>query len=162
MCPIAAEHYWIVTRFTMILAPKVAAFAAVSVQIPLVLSDDTEPEPDLLVVRLRDGQLSKDLPTPQHALLLIEVYDSTLAFDRNVKRRHYAAAGVPEVWIVNIPEETVERHAQPQAGKYASVVIHSAGAELRSTLVAEAKVRVDDLFEPPTDEVATEGPGTLQ
>ena len=147
MSPIGGEHAWIVNRLNMILAPALAARATVSVQNPVVLSDDTEPQPDVLVHRQR----KRTHPQPEHALLLIEVSDSTLAFDRNIKLRRYAETGVPEVWIVNIPEQVVEQYYGPQPGQYETRFVHTVGGEVQSTLLAEARVRVADLFEVPAE-----------
>jgi Uma2 family endonuclease len=83
----------------------------VRIQLPLALTDDSEPEPDIAIVSgsIRDYRDAH----PESALLLIEVSDSTLAFDRHVKASLYARAGVPEYWIVNLIESVVEIYREP-------------------------------------------------
>jgi Uma2 family endonuclease len=80
-------------------------------QLPLALGDDSEPEPDVAVVHgsMRDYRDEH----PHSALLIVEVSDSTLAFDRHVKASLYARAGVPEYWVVNLVESVVEIYREP-------------------------------------------------
>jgi Uma2 family endonuclease len=90
--------------------------AIVSVQNPVRLNGHTEPQPDLTVIRPRDH--TESLPFPEDVLLLIEVSDTTLAYDRGVKLPLYARAGIGEVWIVDLPAETIERYTDPSANGY--------------------------------------------
>jgi Uma2 family endonuclease len=78
---------------------------------------DSEPEPDLALVRGPARRYGESHPTPREIALLIEVADSTLAYDREQKGRVYARARIPVYWIVNIPEARVEVSTQPRAGK---------------------------------------------
>src|SRR5688572_32562585 len=93
--------------------------AVVSVQNPVRLNEHTEPQPDLAVIRPSDYRLS--LPEPEDVLLLIEVSDTTLAYDRGLKLQLYARAGIVEVWIVNLPAETIERYTEPSGDDYQRV-----------------------------------------
>lgn len=87
------------------------------VQSPLALSDDSEPEPDIAVVPAGDYRQAH----PRSALLIVEVSDTSLDKDRGVKTALYATAGVPEFWLVNLPERIVEVHRQPSAGRYDTI-----------------------------------------
>jgi Uma2 family endonuclease len=78
----------------------------VSVQGPLRLNDNSEPEPDLVLVRPTDD--ADRVPRASEALLVIEVADTTLATDRAEKVPRYAAAGVPETWVVALPEGVLD------------------------------------------------------
>lgn len=85
----------------------------VRVQLPIALEPDSEPEPDLTVVvgsprDYRDAH-------PQTAVLIVEVTDTTLPYDREHKARLYAKAGIPEYWIVNLPDRCLEIHRDPEA-----------------------------------------------
>ena len=81
--------------------------ALLYVQAPITLADDTEPEPDLALVEYREDEYPEGHPTPGDVLLLIEVSDTTLGIDKSIKLPRYAAAGIPEVWIVNLVDNTV-------------------------------------------------------
>ena len=92
----------------------------VRAQLPLALDDDSEPEPDLAVVRgdIRDYVANH----PATAVLIVEVAHSTLDYDRRRKARIYARAGIPEYWIVNVLERVVEVYREPRPnGTYADV-----------------------------------------
>jgi Uma2 family endonuclease len=90
--------------------------AIVSVQNPVRLNEYNEPQPDLTVIRPRDYRES--LPIPEDVLLLVEVSDTTLAYDRGVKLPLYARARIREVWIVDLPGETIERYINPSEEGY--------------------------------------------
>jgi Uma2 family endonuclease len=112
-------------------------------QAPLAVSADSEPEPDLAVVAgsIRDHVNAH----PSTALLVIEISDTTLAFDRSVKKRLYARAGIPEYWIVNLVERKVEVHREPEGDEYTRS-FHAKPGERVSPLGATAEVAVDDLL----------------
>ena len=84
--------------------------AWVRTQLPIILSDDSEPEPDISIV---PGQRNQYRDHPRDVLLVIEISDSTLSFDRTEKLMAYAAAGIPEYWIVNLVNEQIEVYRQP-------------------------------------------------
>ena len=86
------------------------------VQLPLDLSANSQPEPDLAVV-LRDPGHFKSHPS--QALLVVEVADSTLDYDRETKKHLYLGAGIPEYWIVNVRERTVEVYREDGDRVYA-------------------------------------------
>lgn len=93
-------------------------------QNPIVLSEYGEPQPDLALLReVPPGRL----PNPEEVLLLIESSDTTLSYDKNVKLPRYARAGIPEFWIVDLQNDTVEVHASPKDGRYGVVRRYSRG-----------------------------------
>ncbi len=119
-----------------------------SVQNPLRLDDGTEPEPD--VVLLRPDSEARGMPRPPDALLVVEVADATLEYDRRVKAPRYARASVPELWIVVLEDRSVEVHRQPGPDGYAHV--QTVGEEEAlgvEALPAVAPVPVRDLLPPP-------------
>jgi Uma2 family endonuclease len=83
----------------------------VSVQLPVSLDDESEPEPDLTVVPGRPADYR--LAHPTHPVLAIEVAESSLAFDREHKGSLYARAGIPEYWIVNLVDRVLEVYRDP-------------------------------------------------
>jgi Uma2 family endonuclease len=74
----------------------------VAVGNPIQLDDLSESQPDFTVLKPRDDDYRRAMPRPDEVLLIIEVADSSLAYDRNVKRSLYARHGIPEFWIVNL------------------------------------------------------------
>ena len=94
-----------------------AAFAnqsVISIQLPIVLDDNSEPEPDAMLTRGVDADYDNRHPAPDDVLLALEVSDSTLAFDRREKASAYARANIVEYWILNVPERQLEIHRGPQ------------------------------------------------
>ena len=87
--------------------------ALLRVQEPIILSDDTEPEPDLALVKYREDEYSGGHPTSDDVLLVIEVSDTTLGTDKRLKLPRYAASGIPEVWIANLVDDSVEVYREP-------------------------------------------------
>jgi Uma2 family endonuclease len=144
MTSIGTRHFSCVNRLNRMLVMNVGDEAIVSVQNPVRLNDYNEPQPDLTVIRPRDYRES--LPMPEDVLLLIEVSDTTLAYDRGVKLPLYARTGVGEVWIVNLPVETVERYTGPSADGYRHADQKGRGQTLESTALPGLLPSVDELF----------------
>lgn len=123
----------------------------VRVQLPLVLGDESEPEPDIALV---SGEIRDHLAAhPSTALLVVEVADSSLAFDRTTKASLYAAAGIPEYWIVNLLDRVLEVHRepapmaeQPFGHHYRSVTRHSADEPIAPLAAPGAAIRISDLI----------------
>ena len=121
MSPVGPKHIRCIIKLDNLLHRRIVSSDAldlfVSVQNPVRLNIHSEPEPDVALLRLPDGPLGT--PVPDDVLLLIEVADTSLAQDREVKLPRYAAAGIPEVWIVALEEEHVEVYRRPEAKGYA-------------------------------------------
>lgn len=116
----------------------------VRAQLPLALGPDSEPEPDVAVV---PGKLEDYFSAhPTTAVMIVEVADSSLLHDRKRKKRLYARAGIPEYWLVNLVDGSVEVYRTPQDGVYTQSAILR-GEDLVSPLERpEASIRVADLL----------------
>ncbi len=117
-----------------------------SVQNPVRLDNYNEPQPDLAVLAWRDDDYVDWTPTATDVLLLIEVADSSLDYDRNEKLPRYAAAGVPEVWLVDLVHQIVEQHTEPRADHYHVVRLCEHGDVLRAEQANAVTVAVEQLF----------------
>ncbi len=144
MTAIGTRHFVCVNGLNRLLMRSVGDEAIVSVQNPVRLNEYNEPQPDLTVIRPRDYRIS--LPTPEDVLLLIEVSDTTLPYDRNVKLPLYARSGIREVWIVNLPDETIERHTDPSAQGYRSLERARRGEKIVSIALPDLALAVDDVL----------------
>lgn len=114
MVPIGTVHSGKTIRLTSLFARAVAdKLVLVSVQGPLRLDSFNEPEPDLIVLRPRADHYQASHPSAADVLLVIEVADSSLAYDRSVKVPLYASFGIPELWIVDVTDKAVELFAEP-------------------------------------------------
>ena len=130
MAAIGTRHFSCVNKLNRLLVMNVGNEAIVSVQNPVRLNEHTEPQPDLTVIRTRD--YTRSLPVSEDVLLLIEVSDTTLAYDRSIKLRLYARVGMEEVWIVNLSAEIIERYTEPSANGYQRTEHKHRGQTLQS------------------------------
>jgi Uma2 family endonuclease len=118
MTPIGSPHAGRIKRLTRLLAQAVGDQAILAVQDPVVLGDYSEPEPDLALLRPRADFYTDSHPQASDVLLLIEVADTSLRIDRDIKVPLYARHGIPEVWILAIDDRQLLRFALPEQGIY--------------------------------------------
>ena len=144
MAAIGTRHFSCVNRLTRLLVMGVGDAAVVSVQNPVRLNEHTEPQPDITVIRPRD--YTESLPLPRDVLLLIEVSDTTLAYDRNLKLPLYARAGIGEVWIVDLQARTIEQHTDPSDESYRRLVRKRGGQMLLPAALPGLTPIVDEIF----------------
>ena len=121
MTPIGARHAGRVNYLTKTLVDLVGDDGIVAVQNPLTLGSRSQPQPDLLVATHHPEFYGKRLPPPADVLLLIEVADSSVDYDRDVKIPLYARAGIPEVWLVDLSGDGLEVYREPAAEGYRDV-----------------------------------------
>ena len=129
-------------EITELLTVALAGRAAVRIQLPLALSEESEPEPDVAIVPAGDY----DEAHPGTALLVIEVAHASLAKDSSLKAELYAAAGIPEYWVVDIPHRVVQVHAAPAAGRYQEGATRRPGEGLRPRLLPDLEIAVSDVL----------------
>jgi len=116
MAPMGSRHADVVSELSSRLVAAVGRDARVRCQLPITLDEYSEPEPDVVVVKPR--RYAARHPAPEDVLLLIEVSDSSLAFDRSVKLPLYARHGIPDVWIVDLSTNQIYAHRDPRDGRY--------------------------------------------
>jgi Uma2 family endonuclease len=109
----------------------------IGVQDPIQLGENSEPQPDISVLRWRADRYAHAHPTPADVLLVVEVADSTVRRDRKSKLPLYARAGIPEAWLVNIPDRRVELHAEPVNGAYQVVRVYQRGETVQAHTLPE-------------------------
>ncbi len=119
MAPIGEHHAFSVDWVNEALIFPLQRRAVVRIQNPLHIDDQSMLQPDLMLLERRDDFYRHGHPAPEEVLLLIEVSDSTVDYDRNEKLPRYAEAGIPEVWIVNLRDRRVESYTEPDGSQYA-------------------------------------------
>ncbi len=144
LSPQGEPHVFSVTRLNKLLVRALGDRAEIRVQAPFGASDVSEPEPDLAVVP--PGEYLDQHPS--RAFLLIEVADSSLQDDRRIKGPLYAAAGVPEYWLVDLAGGAVEVHRDPRGDAYANVTRHARGAILAVPGFDDVLVPVSEILPP--------------
>ena len=118
MAPIGSRHAGAVKILNRLLGGLVGDRAIVSVQDPLVVGERSALQPDLALLEPRADSYSGAHPTPGDVLLVVEVADTTLAFDLGTKVPLYARFGVPEVWVIDLQERAVRVFRDSSASGY--------------------------------------------
>jgi Uma2 family endonuclease len=121
MSPAGRRHQAFVDNLCQLLVLRLAGRAIVSVQNPVVLSEDTEPQPDLKILRRRPVPYKEREAYADDVALLIEVADSSLRYDRSTKLALYAEVRIPEYWVVDCNAESIEIHRTPDGDRYRDV-----------------------------------------
>jgi Uma2 family endonuclease len=146
MSPIGERHAACVDALSELLRERLRRSVNVRAQNPIRLDDYSEPQPDIAVLKRRDDFYRHAHPRPEDVLVVIEVSDSTLELDRKVKVPLYAGAGIPEAWVVNLPEERVEVYSDPAGGEYRTVRSYARRQKLQSHTVAALRLSVSKVL----------------
>lgn len=144
MSPMDAKHATGIQLVLQMLHSVASTSVVIRVQLPLALSVDSEPEPDLAVVAGKPRDYSDEHPTT--AALVVEVSHASLRFDQTSKRRLYADHGIPEYWILNLQEQRLEVHQNPADGDYTDVDVYAADAFFSSSAFPDESIAVGDLL----------------
>lgn len=142
MSPIGFNHAGHLRRINTVFTFLVADKAVVSIQSPVQLGDLSEPEPDFALLRPEPSFYSTRHPNAADVLLLVEVSDSTLRFDRNQKLRLYASHNISEYWIVNLIDNCLEVYRQPQDGDYLQKIVFGKSDSLDLVGLPEIRIEV--------------------
>lgn len=127
MAPIGSRHAGTVSALNDVLAMALHGRAIVAVQSPVTLSDQSEPQPDVAILKFREDYYRSAHPGPADVLLLIEVADTSAAYDRGIKVDLYARHGIPEAWLVDLLTMRLEVYHGPEAGEYRHVDYYRSG-----------------------------------
>jgi Uma2 family endonuclease len=142
-------HADVIGRLTTLLA-SLFGIDCLRPQFPMMVSGDTnEPEPDMAVTEQPRITYRGRHPNAQEMLLVVEVADTSLNLDLNIKARLYALAGVPDYWIVDIPGRCLHIYRDPTPDGYRSVTVHTESETVSLLLRPEVSVRVADLLPDP-------------
>lgn len=146
MAPIGSLHGGLVSRLTRLLVERAAGRAIVSPRNSVILGEFTEPQPDLAVLKWRDDDYMAAVPVAADTLLVIEVADSSLRYDRDVKLRFYAESGVPEFWIVDAHRRRLLVHREPADRSYRSARTLGEGDAVSCAALPQLRIEVSELF----------------
>ncbi len=152
MSPIGSHHASCVKRLNRIFSQMLPTDVLISVQDPIVLSEYSEPQPDVALLRMRPDYYATSHPQAADVLLIIEVADSTIATDRVWKVPMYAAVGIGEVWLVDLVDERLLVYRQPLPAKrrYQEVNTLTKGDHIMVASLPNLTVSVDAILPPTT------------
>jgi len=146
MRPIGVAHASAVDRAAHTLMRSVAGRAIVRVQNPIRVDAFSEPQPDITLLRPRDDFYRRAHPGPADILLVIEIADSSLRYDRHIKAPLYARHRIVQYWLVDLAAGTVTSYASPEGAAYQAVAVHARGEILAPIALPDCPLTVDDLI----------------
>lgn len=130
-----SSHSGTVTLLNRLLGKILGDDFIISIHHPVELNRYSEPEPDLMILNHREDFFTKSHPQPDDVILLIEVADSSQEKDREIKLPLYAAAGIEEVWIVNLQDQQIEVSTEPNEKGYSNIHIYRKGDRIQHELI---------------------------
>jgi Uma2 family endonuclease len=147
MPPIGSGHASVVMIFIHLFTRAVGDLAIVGAQTPIILGEESEPQPDIVLLKPRNNFYASSHPTPEDVLLLIEVADSSTRYDRSIKIPLYARYCIPEVWLIDLPHKRLEvyRHPKPEYAVYERLEQYYEGS-VSPQLLPNVAINVADLF----------------
>lgn len=146
MAPIGSRHGGLVNRLARLRFVTVGRSAIVSIQDPVVLAPHSQPRPDLALLRLRADDDMDSHPTAADVWLIVEVADSTLAYDCTIKLPLYARHGIPEVWLIDAATRRLLRDQQPKDSLWQSSDELSAQDSVAPLMLPGQTLRLAELF----------------
>ncbi len=146
--PTGRAHAGCVKSLAELLRDVLGKSVTHSVQDPVWLDEYNQPIPDIAILNRRDDFYRRKAPTAEDVLVLIEVCDSSLDYDRNRKIPLYAEANIPEVWLVNLQTSSIEMHSQPRGYSYSIVKVFRRDEIITSEKIPVLSFTAGDIFEP--------------
>lgn len=147
MSPIGAPHSGCLGKWTMLFVPRLVGRAIVWIQTNIRLGRYSQPEPDMVILRPRGDYYKGSLPSSADVLLLVEVAETSLKYDRSVKRALYASAGIAEYWIVDVAGRSIEVYRSPGPSGYAVCERRAPGERIAPQAFPDVEHEVSQLLD---------------
>jgi Uma2 family endonuclease len=146
MTAIGRQHATYVRRLNRLLSTKFSDVVLLDVQNPVTLAGHSEPQPDAVLLKPKPDDYLSGHPTPEDVLLLVEVSDSSLAFDREVKVPLYARPGIREVWLVDVEEQSFTIYRGPTPSGYTISFVLRRGDRIAPLAFPDRDIAIDDIL----------------
>ena len=146
MSPIGDHHIGCVNRAITFFVEAFGRRAVVSPQNPVQLSDWTEPQPDVVVLKPRPDFYNGKRPVSSDVLFAVEIADSSLAYDRNIKAPRFAAAEIPEIWIEDLNNQVLLVYRDPAGDRYRTMLTLGANDSISPCAFPDVSFRIADLL----------------
>lgn len=146
MSPIGSWHSGISMRLNQLFMRTFDDVALVSIQNPIQLSEDTEPQPDVTLLRPEPDYYTSHTPKPEDVLLVMEIADTSVAYDRGVKTRLYARSGITEYWLIDLNAVTVTVYRDPGPEGYGISQVVRRGERIAPAAFPDRPVAVDSML----------------
>lgn len=146
MSPVGSLHARCVNILNALLIEALGRSYIVSIQNPIILDDESEPEPDVCLLLPMPDSYKNSLPKAPDVKLVIEVADTSIEFDRVIKFQRYAHAGIREAWLVDLINDRVEVHYAPKESAYSRSKIFQRGENVVAETIPEISLSVDEIL----------------
>ena len=146
MAPIGSHHAGTVIRLTSLFNRALAGRAILSPQNPVMLADRSEPQPDIAILRNRADYYTDSHPASEDVLLIVEVADTTLSYDREIKIPLYARHGIPEAWLMDLSARSLEVHRRPTAQGFRELLRPEDSESVTLARLPDVSITVADLW----------------
>lgn len=146
MSPIGLKHLATVNRLNKFFYFNFPEMIIVGVQNSIELNDNSQPEPDVVLLKYRQDFYQKKRPSVEDILLLIEVSDSSLKYDQEIKLPLYAENNIEEVWLINLIDDCVEVYRNPKGKKYQQINILDQENTISCVAFSEITINISDFF----------------
>ena len=147
MAPIGSRHAACVRRLQRLLTRALGERVWVDTQNPVMLHDYSEPLPDVVLLRHRPDLYAAGHPQPDDVFLVVEVADTSLAYDQEIKVPAYARSGIPEVWVIDLSSVCVHVYRTPSAGQYRDTIRLQRSATLAPQAFPDLVLLVEHIFD---------------
>jgi len=146
MSPIGIKHQGVINKINNFFFPLYSKKAVIHIQGPIQFKNLNQPVPDVMLLKPRKDFYTKKSALPKDVFLLIEVADSSLKYDKEIKLPLYAAAKIKEYWIVNLQDDIIEIYRNPKNGIYKNNIIASIGDKISCSAFPNKKIAVKDIL----------------
>ena len=146
MSPIGRHHAATVRRLSDLSFHTFRDVALVDIQNPIRLSDESEPQPDLTLVRRRPDFYDSGLPGPEDIFLVVEVADTSLAYDRRLKIPLYGRSGIPEAWLIDVTKRTITVYRDPGPAGYGTTRVVRRAEQLDLVAFPDRLLSADEIL----------------
>ncbi len=146
MTPIGSRHASHLKRINRLFSDFIDDSALIAVQDPVQLGDLSQPKPDFMLLRPSIDFYYENHPTANDVYLLIEIAESSLKYDRNLKLRLYALHKIPEYWLLNVNDSCLEVYRQPENGLYAEKTTLRAGDKITLSRLNQVNIKIADIL----------------
>ena len=147
MPPAGPAHANIVNRLAAILVRAVEDRVGVTIQTPVLLGESNQPEPDVCLVKPREVYYHRH-PEAEDVLLVIEVGESSVAYDRIKKGRLYSRSWIPEYWLIDIPGQRVEVYLSPGPDGYTEKLVNGREDRISPAALPDIEIDINDILGP--------------
>lgn len=146
MAPIGSLHASVVSTLSMFFARQVGELAIVSTQNPVSLPPESEPQPDLALLKPCSDRYRDALPTAGDVLLVIEVAQTTADYEREIKLPLYARHAIPEFWLIDLNSGTIEVYREPSAKGYRKLLRPDRGETITPALLSKVQLPLREIW----------------